>query len=334
MDLFDQVMDKFLVPMADFTPPVVDSTYFLRKDGSFVFAEGYCHPPGALWGMIIKYPLPEGHIDVFGRPYSWTHREYVDGELVIVPFDRQVENQFKVAPELRALQGAVPPFAKTFVKFPLAGFQGYFDAVRSLRILREEYPELNEQVLQTCDLLDYDPARAGVSGSLAYGRLEDDVDLVLIGSAEEIYEICARIRAYKASHPEARVFELGKEWPVRFHYAGTLICPFFRYADPTRAPLFECRMSTLEEGLTVEGEVIDDLHTFYLPAILRLASVRRAAGDPLEDMELIIYHGAMRGELYNGDRVRATGDLVRVETPGEGERVAFLVTGDDQARKL
>ncbi|HPJ73157.1 MAG TPA: hypothetical protein PK636_10760, partial [bacterium] len=178
---------------------------------------------------------------------------------------------------------------------------------------------------------DYDPDRAGVSGSLAYGRVEDDVDLVIVADPEEIYRIGAAIRKYKAGHPQARVVELGKEWPVRFHYAGTLICPFFRYADPARqAPLFDCRMSLLEDGVSIEGTVADDFHGYYLPAILGLEGVRRPdTGEALENMELIIYHGAMRGELRTGDRVRTRAQLVEVSAPGRPARRAVLVTDTD-----
>ena len=132
-DRFAEVIDKFLVPISEFQGPVMDSTYFLRSDDSFVFSEGYCHPPGAFWGMIIKYPLPGGHIDLFGRNYSWTHREYIDGELRMIPDDRQLENQFRIAPELKESQGDKPIFARHLVRFPLSGCRGCFDA-RSSRL--------------------------------------------------------------------------------------------------------------------------------------------------------------------------------------------------------
>ncbi len=45
-DRFDEMMDIFLVPIAELGERVTDCTYFLRKDGSLAFAQGYCHPPG------------------------------------------------------------------------------------------------------------------------------------------------------------------------------------------------------------------------------------------------------------------------------------------------
>ena len=326
MDRFDEVIGKYLVPMADFRGPVMDSTYFFRKDGSFVFAEGYCHPPGALWGMIIKYPHPEGHIDIFGRPHSWTHREIINGELVIVPSEQQVENQFKVAPELREVQGEKPPYARTFVKFPLSDFGGFFDGRRSMELLRGEYEWIDRAVRETCELLGVDPDGTGVTGSLAYGRAEDDIDIVFIDSPEQNARTAENIRQYVREHPESKVVELGKEWPLRFHFAGTLICPFFQYADPSRIPFREGTMEVLEEGVSLEAFVTDDLHNLYLPAIVGLSDVKRAGGRAEEDMELVIYNGAMRGELWRGDRLSFQADLVLLTTPEEGSRRAALVT--------
>ena len=331
-DQFDEVMEKFLVPMDDFQGPVLDSTYFLRRDGSFVFAEGYCHPPRALWGMIIKYPLAGGHLNVFGRPYSWTHREYIDGELRIVPYARQLENQFKVAPELKALQGDKPPFARDFVRFSLSDFQGYFDGRRSLRLHRQALPWMDQAVRATAELLKVEEEKLGVSGSLSYGRVEDDIDLVFSGTPEENRAVVGRIRAYIKENPSARVMELGKEWPLRFYYADTLICPFFRYAEERRIPLRQCEMIVREPSVRFSAAVSNDLHGFYLPAILGLTGIRREDGKDLPDLDLIVYHGALRGELFRGDRVRGEADLVDVTTP-EGIHPALLVVGIDQIHK-
>jgi len=332
-DQFDRVMEKYLVPISRIREPVMDSTYFFRKEGSFVFAEGYCHPPGAFWGMIIKYPHPQGHIDVFGRPYSWTHREYVNGALAIVPYDRQVENTFTVAPELRAVQGEKPPYAKNFVKFPLADFQGYFDSVRSMKLLREEYPWVDKAVKETCELLEVDPDRTGVTGSMVYGRVEDDIDIVFINDPKENDRIARKIRSFLRERPAAQVKELGKVWALRFYYAGTLICPFFRYASPAQVPILSCEMAVVERGTEVEATVGDDLHGYYLPAILELNGVKRGARR-LDDMELLVYHGAMRGDLVRGDKVRLKADLVEISTPQRGKRRALLITDLAEAVKL
>ncbi|MEA1928033.1 MAG: hypothetical protein U9N73_07480 [Candidatus Auribacterota bacterium] len=328
MDKFDKIMDRFLLPMTDFTGPVMDSTYFLRQDGSFVFSEGYCHPRDAFWGMIIKYPLPGGHIDIFGREYSWTHREYVDGELRMVPNHLQVENQFKVAPELRAIQGDKPPYADNFVKFPLSDYTGYFDARHSMLELREEHKWIDKAVKETCELLGWNPEATGVTGSLAYGRVEDDVDMMFIGSPEENAAIAQKIKQFTAANPEARVFELGKEWPLRFYYAGTLICPFFRYASSEQIPLIDCDMEVIEKEITLEATVVDDTHNLYLPALVGLTDIKREDGQVEDDLDLIIYHGALRGEIWEGDRIRIKPSMVNVIDSDGNRGRAALITDD------
>jgi len=333
-DRFDEVMERFLVPISEYEGPVMDSTYFLRKDGSFVFAEGYCHPPGAFWGMIIKYPLPGGHIDIFGREYGWTHRVIVDGELAIISPEQQVENQFKVDPGLRGRQGVKPVFARNFVRFPLSDFIGYFDARHSMKELRKEHEWIDTAVRKTCRLLNWNPEQTGVTGSLAYGKVEDDIDLVFIGTPEENAGVARTIRSYRAIHPEARVFELGKEWPLRFYYAGTLICPFFRYSAPEYIPLLQCEMEAEEEGVALEATVSDDIHNLYLPAIVGLTDLKREDGRPEEDLDLIIYNGALRGELWRGDRIRLRSVIVRVTTSQTGTFRAALVIGDRQVEKI
>jgi len=329
-DKFDRIMEQFLIPISDFKGPVMDSTYFLKNDGSFVFAEGYCHPRDAFWGMIIKYPLAGGHIDIFGREYSWTHRVVVDGELMMLPNNEQVENQFKVAPELRAFQGEKPPYARNFIKFPLSDFSGYFDARHSMRELRKDYEWMDKAVRETCDLLQWNQEETGVTGSLAYGRVEDDIDLMFIGSPEENAAVARKIRRYVASNPKARVFELGKYWPLRFYYAETLICPFFRYAEPDQIPLLECGMEIVEEGVSLEATVVDDTHNLYLPAIVGLTDLRREDGSTEDEMELIVYNGALRGEIWEGDRIRINPMIINLTTPAAGTRRAALITEDDQ----
>ncbi|MFH1037138.1 MAG: hypothetical protein V1789_00525 [PVC group bacterium] len=333
-DRFDEMMEKFLVPMDLFEGPVMDSAYFMRKDGSFVFSEGYCHPPGSFWGMIIKYPLEGGHIDIFGRAFGWTHRTFINGELTMVPFAQQVENQFKVAPELRDRPGVKPIFAKYFVRFPLSDCSGYFDAHHSMEIHCREHEWIDTAVKKTCRLLGWDPQRTGVTGSLAYGLVEDDIDLVFIGSPEENAAVARGIRRYLAANPEARVVELGKEWPIRFYYEGTLICPFFRYDDVSQIPLLRCEMTVVEDNVPLEAVVGEDTHTLYLPAIVGLRQIERADGRTEDDLELIVYNGALRGELWEGDRVRLRAPLVNLAIPGRETRRAVLVTDHEQVEKI
>src|SRR5438105_4739623 len=46
-----------------------DGTFYLRKDGLLVNAEGWYHPPGLLVGEVLYAPDPSGHKEFFGIPY-------------------------------------------------------------------------------------------------------------------------------------------------------------------------------------------------------------------------------------------------------------------------
>jgi len=73
---FDQIMDRFLRPLSELPGGRAgDSQYFLRKDGSFIFTEGYCHPEGGMYGKMIYYPKKGGKINVFGREYGCTTKK-------------------------------------------------------------------------------------------------------------------------------------------------------------------------------------------------------------------------------------------------------------------
>jgi len=66
--------------------------------------------------------------------------------------------------------------------------------------------------------------------------------------------------------------------------------------------------------------VADDTHNLYLPAIVGLTDLRREDGSPEGDMELIIYNGALRGEIWKGDRIRINTTIINLTTPSAGTR--------------
>ncbi len=45
-DRFDEVIGEILRPMSELTMGPVDTMYLMRKDGSFVYTDGYWHPEG------------------------------------------------------------------------------------------------------------------------------------------------------------------------------------------------------------------------------------------------------------------------------------------------
>jgi len=93
-------------------------------------------------------------------------------------------------------------------------------------------------------------------------------------------------------------------------------------------------MEAEEEGVALEATVSDDIHNLYLPAIVGLTDLKREDGRPEEDLDLIIYNGALRGELWRGDRIRLRSVIVRVTTSQTGTFRAALVIGDRQVEKI
>lgn len=325
VDRFEEVMERFLVPLDELEAPS-DSLYFLKNDGSLVYCEGYCHPPGGFYGMMLKYPRRGGHIVIHGRRFDWTHRRFEKGDLVIVPYEEQVGKCYEIDPKLRP-EKPNPVFVEHFVRFDLSDFRGYFDPRRSLRLLMEENPKLATVVRRISDLLDIPFEDIGCTGSLAYGHYyerDEDVDLVIYGSVNRNRAVVQKILELKKREPERRVFELGKFWPMRFFDGKTLICPFFKYSSKAEIPLKECDMRVMQEPVKAFGTVIDDLHTIYLPSIVQLAGII-IEGKTVDDMPLIIYDGAQRGEYYKGDRLSVTGRLVKVKE-GNREYRALLST--------
>ena len=49
-DLFDKTIQRYLQPVSSLKNGIGDAYYFFRKDGAFVFTEGYLHPEGGLMG--------------------------------------------------------------------------------------------------------------------------------------------------------------------------------------------------------------------------------------------------------------------------------------------
>lgn len=325
VDRFEEAMEMFLLPLDELGEPS-DSLYFLKNDGSLVYCEGYCHPPGGFYGMILKYPKADGHIVIHGKRFDWTHRRFEGGDLVIVPYEEQVRKCYEIDPKLIPAEPN-PVFVEHFVRFDLADFRGYFDPRKSLRLLMEENPKLAIVVRRIADLLDVPFEDIGCTGSLAYGHYyerDEDVDLVIYGSAARNRAVVKRILELKEREPERRVFELGKFWPMRFFDSGTLICPFFKYSNPGEIPLKKCEMNVVKDHVKAFGTVIDDLHAIYLPSIVQLAGVI-LDGATVDDMPLIIYDGAQRGEYYKGDRLSVEGRLVEVREEGRTYR-ALLST--------
>ncbi|MDD5556087.1 MAG: hypothetical protein PHN82_02430 [bacterium] len=332
-DQFDRIINAFLVPIADLGGFAGDAFYFLRKDGSFVFTQGYCHPRDAIYCKIIYFPEKDGWIDIHGRPYGTTIKRKVNGAVELVPHDEQLRRHFEIDPGLDPNE-KLPCWAEYHVRLPLSQFVGYFDHRKSLAAAMEMYPQVREAVEQASAAIDVPVERLGCTGSLSYGRLEepaDDVDLCIYGTVEQNRKVIGRIREL-VKDPRHRVVEFGKFWPMRFYHGSLMICPFFEYLDPAEIPLREFGVKVLRENVRASGRVRDDTHGIYMPVVLGLERVT-VDGEPHADLPLIIYDGSLRGEYYRGDQLYMNGArLVEVRERGETFR-ALLVTVSLQIAK-
>jgi len=332
-DDFDTMLDDFLQPLSALGGRATDSLYLLRNDGSFVFTEGYCHPPGGLYGKIIYYPCPGGDVDVFGREYGCTTKKKVDGELIYVGHPEQIRLHGEIDPSLDPAV-ARPVFVEYEMPFALSEFVGYFEPHHSLERCAERYEWVARAARAASNVLEVPWDRLGLTGSLAYGRYEegdDDLDLVIRGSIEDNLRVYRKIRSL-SSQPSRMVVEFGRWWPMRFYEGDVLICPFFTYEDHRTAPLAEFEIEVLEENVDLEGVVVDDTHTLYMPPLLPLEKVT-VSGRDRDSLPLIIYDGALRGEFFRGDILRMNARLVTINRAADTFEAA-LVTLWDNIRKV
>ncbi len=332
-DAFDRIIGQYLVPLAEMERGPEDALYFLRKDNSFVFAQGYCHPRGGVYCKIIYYPEKDGWMSIHGRRYGTTIKRMVGGKLELIPHDQQLKRHFEIDPTLDPNK-KLPCWAEYHVELPLSDFAGFFDHRTSLRKAMEMYPQVADAVSKASDILEVPAERLGCTGSLSYGKLEepaDDVDLCIYGTIEQNRRVISKIHAL-TQEPARRVVEFGKFWPMRFYHRDIMICPFFKYLDTREIPLREMQVEILQENVEASGRVKDDTHGIYMPVMLTLEQVV-VGGAPREDIALIIYDGSLRGEYRRGDSLALNGArLVRVKERGTVFQ-SLLVTISSQIRK-
>jgi hypothetical protein len=331
-DRFFAALERYMLPMEKFER-VVDSSYFLRKNLSFAFAQGYCHPPGGFYGKLINYPDPGGALDIFGRRYTNTTKKRVDGRLELLPIDRQLALHYLAEPALRDREG-IPPFGDYHVRFSLDDCVGFFEHGHSLRAAMGLHPWLAPKVEKLSDFLGLPADRLGATGSLAYGRMDDeheDIDLAIRAGVEEHRAIVKKIDRWLGD-PSHRVFEFGRHWPLRFYFEGTLICPFFIYGRPAEIPLADFRMEVVREGVSFRGRVSDDTHAIFLPIVARLDDVSLDGAGGAAGLRLVVYDSSARGEYREGDILSGVARLVAIRTRAEEYR-ALLVTNADAIAK-
>ncbi len=316
-------IEKLLQPLDTLGPVVWDTTYLLKKTGAFTYTEGYFNPPGHFYGKIINYPDPQGEIDIHGRPYTSITKAYVNGEHVMIPHDKQIEHHYEIDKTLPP-PTQEPIITKFHVLFDLKDFDGWFNDKHSRARVSVMYPQIGRDIEEVSKLLDVPMERLGVTGSLSYGRMEDDedIDLVFFGSPEQNREVARRICAMTYNDPARECIEFKKFWPIRFVHNEIIICTFFAYEKREQIPLTYCDVKLLKERVEASGTIRDNTHSIYMPLILGLKDVI-IDGKEADDIPFIIYDGSIRGEFSNGERLRITARLVRLKIYGN-ETVALV----------
>jgi hypothetical protein len=317
-DRFASEIKRYLVPISELKKGAGDAFYFLRKEGSFVFTQGYAHPQDGIYCKIIYYPEKGGWVDIHGRQYGATIKRIVKGKLELVPHDQQLRKHYEIDPTLNPKE-KIPCWAEYHVKLPLSEFTGYFDHRKSLVKAMETYPKVADAVKTASEILEVPVKNLGCTGSLSYGKLEDpadDLDLCIYGELAQNKKVIAKIRTL-TQDPKRQVIEFGKFWPMRFYDHDLMICPFFEYLNPEEIPLKELETEILRENVRASGRVKDDTHGIYMPVMLTLDRVI-IAGEPHDDLPLIIYDGSLRGEYCRGDNLTLNNArLVRVRERGK-----------------
>ncbi|HOO77178.1 MAG TPA: hypothetical protein PK636_03740 [bacterium] len=359
----DPDFSDFFTPL-DTGSDFVDATYFLRRDGTLVFSEGYYHEfekplrERRLISHIVYTPIPADapapaytRKTLFGRLFENITKEI----MATNPLDRFYPLQLRRYIDLDPAQAgqARQVYSRYKAMVPVSELEGAFPTLHSLQTIigRSESDPAAENIRvvteQTAALLGIDPRRIGISGSLSLGCYDDphDLDFVIYGTADEVAEMVGFMRGLTDREERRRVYESGKFWPIRFwDYHGDdrfMVCPFFSYLDPERAPLrdFEC-----EElgGISFRARIADDTHNAFNPTVLGLEDTRTEGPGAGEVSRLILYHGGERGDWRKGDRVEGTGTRCRMRTfrKKNGVRApaetfsAVVVNNLDQVHKI
>ncbi|HPJ72205.1 MAG TPA: hypothetical protein PK636_05950, partial [bacterium] len=210
VELYEEMIKRFISPLSCLDRGVLDALYFLRRDGSFAFTEGYCHPEGGMTGKIMLQPDPAGGVDIFGRRFRSSYKRVVDGKTELIPHEEQLSLQYELTPGLDPAAPR-PMYAEYHVELPLADFVGVFEHRRSLATAMEVFPRMKAVVTDLARGFSVPVSDLGVTGSSCYGKFQEedeDVDLVWYGTLEANRRVLELIREHTRNR-DNRVFEFG-----------------------------------------------------------------------------------------------------------------------------
>ena len=334
MDRFEQVISEYLVPISNLGPKIEDSLYLLHNDGSFIYSQGYYHPPGAIFGKVINYPFPGGSLNFHGRDYESIAKPVEEG------VRQSIANDFQAAEYIKLHQHLTEDARKNLItdyhfKFPLADFKGYFDNRGSLKTAMAKRPRLRGTIEELADIFKFPVENMGCTGSLVYGRLDDideDVDVVFYGTVKENRRVLDMVYELQKD-PGHRIFEYGRYWPIRFTHKGTIICTFYNYIDWDEVPLPSgCGIKLVEENVTATFEITNADHSVYMPLVFKIKDCR-VDGKEREIGYFYIYDSSVRGEYFESEILEVKGKVINI-TRGEESFDILLTTIRHDIKKL
>lgn len=305
-------ISDFLVPIQEMKNYITDCTYFLHKNGSFIFAEGYNQPDDIIIGNVIYYPNNKGHNNYYGHIYASMNKQMINGELERISHDDQYKKHLTLDMDLIPHEN-LPVYAKYRMGFPKKDIIGFFEHKKALTKCYSTNKSIQTAIDDVKKFLNIPQDRLGVTGSLSFGifsEVHDDIDIVWYGSVEENRLIEKRIRAL-VKNDTNKVFEFGRFWPIRFFYNKIMFCSFFCYSNPKDSPLYDFSVKILEDKISGYGTVSDDTHGIYMPLFLEMKNVKTNT-DSYDKINLIIYNGFLRGEYQNNNKLKFNGKLVEL----------------------
>lgn len=329
---------------------IVDTEFYIHKNGLLFHADGYAHPEDSVLGNPLYLLDINGDKNIFGQPYRKLFS--YPGTSEPVPYKDRPQILRSIDPSLDQFDSNPWPFQYEQI-IPISNFIGYISGQTVFEKVGKGLLGDNSEILRDLDSLqqcldiDIESIPLSLTGALAFGNISGyhDLDLVFCGSLSQNRNIADKIQQLVISEPNRRLHDGGKGWLVRWFNKngkidGAIMCCFFRYGNNKDAPLKKFEVEILEPDVQIEASVSDDTHAVYTPTILGLHDVRAISiqghSDNLQlpdNTKLIIYHTASRGEFRAGDRVWAHGAYAYVHTP-ETEYPALLIIEREAVRNL
>lgn len=329
VSIHDLMMNATFQRLADIIQPgsfpeIRDAELFITKHGVILNVDGWNHPSGQVVGTAMYAPDRHGSKTIFGHHYQ--KLTLYPGTYTPVPFCDRAAIVATYAPGI-VTGGLGEPYARYKQMVPQTDLVAHISNRRAfhafLDTVDHRHPELRSDIKSIGGLLGMEVSNnlTGFTGSPSLGNFTKlhDLDVVFTGTIDENLAIAKAMRSLVQSEPDRRLFEGGKGWNIRFfNDRRTLICSFFCYHNANDAPLRSFNMQATGGELEIEGTVVDDRHTIYMPSVF---TVEHAGNSNLNEpalpnpLTVVVYNAASRGDCFAGDRVRIKGQLVRITTP-------------------